>query len=342
MFSLRKPLLIFFMVAGLAMQSATADEVRLKNGDVITGTIVKKETDKLVLRTSYAGEIQIAWSQIVQLSSSEPVQIFLSDQTHFNGVIEPSDDGRALIRLSPDDTYADIDLNEFNYINPSAEVSGIGVVWSGQVNVGGAFTQGNTDTSLLRLDGETIARTKVNRFTMGGQVNRAKSNNVDTEYNTRVNAKYDHFLSKKWYLYANATLENDKFRDINLRSTVGGGSGYQLYERDDLNLAIEGGLNYLHADYDVAEDDSYAIGRWAVRYDQKVYMTNIKFFHQHEVLFGLDEFANTLVFSKTGLQVPIAEKLNASTQINLDYNNQPVANRKKLDKTLLFSLGYGW
>jgi hypothetical protein len=40
--------------------------------------------------------------------------------------------------------------------------------------------------------------------------------------------------------------------------------------------------------------------------------------------------------------VPIAEKLNASTQINLDYNNQPVADRKKLDKTLLFSLGYGW
>ena len=341
MLSMRKLSLFLLLAVGLAIQSAVADEVRLKNGDVISGTIVKKETDKLVLRTSYAGEIHIAWSQILQLSSSETVKIFLSDQTHFSGVIEPSDDGRALIRLEQYDAYADIDLNELTYINASAEVSGMGVIWSGQINVGGAFTEGNTDTSLLRVGGESIARTKVNRFTIGGQVNRAKSNNVDTEYNSRANAKYDHFLSKKWYLYSNSTLENDRFRDINLRSTVGGGSGYQLYERDDLNLAIEGGLNYLHADYDVAEDDSYAIGRWAVRYDQKVYQ-DIKLFHQHEVLFSLEEFANTLVFSKTGLQVPIAEKLNASTQINLDYNNQPVADRKKLDKTLLFSLGYGW
>jgi hypothetical protein len=28
--------------------------------------------------------------------------------------------------------------------------------------------------------------------------------------------------------------------------------------------------------------------------------------------------------------------------LNVDYDNQPADDRERLDKTLLFSLGYGW
>ncbi len=337
-----KPLLPIILTTLIFSFSASADEIRLKNGDVLTGTIIKKETDKLIINTSYAGDISITWSEISSLNSQAPVQAFLADDSHFTGVIETSEAGRAKIKLSDSDDIIGVDLNELTYINPSPEVSGIGVVWTGNINLGGAVTQGNTDTSLVRADGETIARTKYNRFTVGGVVNRAKSNDVDTEYNSRGYAKYDKFLTKKWYLYTNATLENDQFRDINLRSAAGVGNGYQIYEQDDLNLAIEGGINYINVDYDVARDESYASGRWALRYDQKPMSGDVQFFHQHEVLFGLEKAAGTLIFSKTGLRVPIAKNLNASTQINLDYNSQPVEERKKLDKTLLFSLGYGW
>lgn len=331
-----KPLLPIILSTLIFSYNALADEVRLKNGDVLTGTIVKKETDKLVINTKYAGDISIAWSEISSLNSQAPVQVFLADDSILTGVIEKSAEGYAKINES------DIALEDLNYINPSPEVSGIGVVWSGNIDLGGAITQGNTDTSLVRANGEAIARTKNNRFTVGGVVNRAKSNDVDTEYNSRGYAKYDKFLTKQWYLYTNASLENDRFRDINLRSTTGVGNGYQIYEQDDLNLAIEGGINYITVDYDMAKDESYASGRWALRYDQKPMSGDVQFFHQHEILFGLEKTANTLIFSKTGLRVPIAKNLNASTQINLDYNSQPVEDRKKLDKTLLFSLGYGW
>lgn len=338
---LAKPLLSILFSISILSFSAFADEIRLKNGDVLTGTIIKKETDKLIINTSYAGDISISWSEISSLNSQAPVAAFMVDDTRFTGVIQPSEPGRAKIKISDSNTI-DVGLNELALINPSAEVSGIGVVWTGNINLGGAVTQGNTDTSLVRADGETIARTKYNRFTVGGVVNRAKSNDVDTEYNSRGYAKYDHFLTKKWYLYTNITLENDRFRDINLRSTTGVGNGYQIYEQDDLNLAIEGGINYIKVDYEMAGDESYASARWALRYDQKPMSGDVQFFHQHEVLIGLEKTANTLVFSKTGLRVPIAKNLNASSQINLDYNSNPAENRKKMDKTLLFSLGYGW
>jgi putative salt-induced outer membrane protein YdiY len=340
--SLAKPLLVIALTAFSINNIAAADEIKLKNGDTITGTIVKKETDKLIVNTAYAGEISITWTHISSLNSTAPVNIVLTDQTTFSGQIEPSEPGRVKIKSDQSDTETEIAIAELNYINPSPLVSGIGVDWKGRVNFGGAVTQGNTDTSLLRADAEAIARTKENRFTVGAIVNRAESNDVDTEFNSRGDMKYDHFLTKKWYLYTNATLENDRFRDINLRTTVGLGSGYQMFEQEDLNLFIEGGINYINVNYDLADDESYASGRWALRYDQKPFKTNVQVFHQHEVLFGLDDFANTLIFSRTGLRVPVTEDINASTQINLDYNNQPVAGRKRLDKTLLFSLGYNW
>jgi hypothetical protein len=49
-------LTVGFFIAG----NSLADEVRLKNGDKLTGQVVRMEEEKLVLKTTYAGEIAIA------------------------------------------------------------------------------------------------------------------------------------------------------------------------------------------------------------------------------------------------------------------------------------------
>ncbi|MGJ8619334.1 MAG: DUF481 domain-containing protein [Methylophilaceae bacterium] len=329
------------VVSVIMCQTANADTVKLKNGDVLTGTVIKKETDKLVFKTKYTGEINITWTDIASLSTDKPVTVMLANDSSFTGEIKQSDEGRAQIQLSGLNTNADVDLKDLAYINPSAEVSGKGVAWSGHANLGGATSQGNTDNSQIRFDTEAIARTKQNRYTIGAYVNRAKADGESTAFNSKGYTQYDHFLTKQWYVYANGSLENDKFRDINLRSSAGIGTGYQFYEQEDLNLSIEGGVNYISTDFNQAEDDRYASGRWALKYDQLVFQS-VKFFHQHEVLVSLEDVANTLVFSKTGLRVPIANNLNASTQLNVDYANQPAQGRERMDRTLLFSLGYGW
>jgi len=321
--------------------SALADTVKLKNGDILSGTVVKKETNQLVFQTKYAGEIKINWADISSLSTENPVKVILVNEASFTGEIQTAEDGRAKLNLTGLNTNTDIDLKDLAYINPSAAVSGQGVDWSGYANVGGATTSGNTDNSQIRLDAEGIARTKQNRYTIGAYVNRASANNENTAFNSKGYTQYDHFLSKQLYIYATGALENDKFRDINLRSSAGIGSGYQVFESQSLNLSVEGGLNYISTDFKLSDDERYASGRWALKYDQLVF-NNVKFFHQHEVLVSLEDIENTLVFSKTGLRVPIANNLNASTQLNVDYANLPAEGRKSTDKTLLFSIGYLW
>ncbi len=321
--------------------TAMADTVILKNGDWITGTVIKKETDQLIFKTKYAGEINILWSEIATLNTDAPVKVVLSDDSMFDATLQKRSLGRVNMVNSGLKMSTELNLQDVTYINPSPALSGQGIEWSGYANVGGAVTSGNTDNSQVRADAETIARTKNKRFTVGAYVNRAKAEGENTAFNSKGYMQYDYFLSKQWYLYSNGSLENDRFRDIQLRSSAGVGSGYQVYEQKELNLSIEGGINYISTDFNDADDERYASGRWALKYDQLVFQ-NVKFFHQHEVLFSLEEIANTLAFTKTGLRVPIAENLNASTQLNVDYANQPAEGREKTDKTLLFSVGYLW
>lgn len=89
------------------------------------------------------------------------------------------------------------------------------------------------------------------------------SRGLETESNWIAYMKYDHFVTRKWYAYTNADFQNDKFKDIQLRSTLGIGTGYQFIESEKTNLSLEGGLTYVQTDFIVAPDDDYPAGRWA-------------------------------------------------------------------------------
>ena len=49
--------------------AANAEQVTLKNGDKITGTVVKSDGKTLVFKTDYAGDLSISWAAIQDLSS---------------------------------------------------------------------------------------------------------------------------------------------------------------------------------------------------------------------------------------------------------------------------------
>lgn len=339
----RGMLLLLFCLGLLPLQ-ALADQIRLKNGDVLSGDIIKKETDKVILKTAYADNISISWTEVVSLRSDKPLQIVLTDDSSMKGRVLPAGNGKAEVQTRKGDHVAQIDLDKLLYINPSAEVSGVGITWSGRINLGGAFTQGNSNSGLLHFDAESVARRKHDRLTVGAVVNRAESEGIDTQFNSRGYTKYDYFVSRQWYAYVNGAAENDRFRDIQLRTSTGVGSGYQFFEQPDLNLSLEGGLNYVKVNYydDEDEDESYPGGRWAIKYDQRIFSGGTQLFHEHEFLFGFLNGKNNLFFSKTGLRVPIAKNLNASTQLNVDWAQSPSNGSEHTDTALIFSLGYGW
>ncbi len=72
-----------------------------------------------MFKTSYAGELNIQWSEINNLTSDEPQQVVLSDGSIVKGKIENRDAGEG--KIVSEKVERDFDLNETRYINPSVD-----------------------------------------------------------------------------------------------------------------------------------------------------------------------------------------------------------------------------
>lgn len=337
--SITKAIVCCCALTALAAGVAHADEVMLRNGDRISGEVVRLEGGKLLIKTSYAGNLRIDWSQIATLSTDQPVYISIDDTSRVKAAFGQSDTGAA--RLTGDD-WLDTGPMALERIKGMTRKPEPPVKVSGRINIGVSATSGNTDTQKIHADAETIARSVKNRFTLGGAINRTEDQKIETESNWIAYLKYDHFISKKWYAYSNADMENDKFKDINLRTTLGVGTGYQFYETPQTNLSVEGGVNYVNTDYDLGTDDSYPAGRWGLKFDHYLFGSKTQFFHQQEGFSALDDSGNLFVRSQTGLRWPVIERLAATAQYNVDWDGNAAAGRSSTDRTVLFTLGYHW
>ena len=82
------------VVVAILVGPVFADQVEMKNGDRITGVIVTVEKGSLIINTSYAGQITIKWVEVTQLRTDSPAQVVLKDERSFEGVTQPTVDGK--------------------------------------------------------------------------------------------------------------------------------------------------------------------------------------------------------------------------------------------------------
>src|SRR5687767_6810139 len=67
------------LILTASLTGARADQITFKNGDRISGTIVRKEGDKITVKAANLGEVTAPWSSIASISSEDPVTVVLPD-----------------------------------------------------------------------------------------------------------------------------------------------------------------------------------------------------------------------------------------------------------------------
>lgn len=336
----RACLVVIGSFLALSAGISRADVVTLANGDRLTGTILRKEDDMLVFQTSYSGELSIRWAEVTGIFSDKPQRIYLDDGRRLTGKPVPGGEGEFTVEAEGEPPSEPVPVSRVRWINPSPHISGEGAKFNGRFNLGAASTDGNTDTEKLHIDAEVIARTLKNRYTAGIAVNEGKTSGVKSEANSLAYLKYDRFVTPKWYAYVNGSAEQDRFKDIDLRTIAGAGSGYQFIDTYRTNLSLEGGVSDVRTDFDVGPDEEYAALRWALKFEHYLFKSQVQFFHQHETLLSIDDLQKVLVKSMTGLRMPIADKIRTSLQYNVDWESEPAPGRVHTDRTVLLTLGY--
>lgn len=331
-------LLIIISISLLISGNSLADEVRLKNGDKLTGQVVRMEGDKLILKTTYAGEIIITWQEVAAVRTDGSVKVVLKDETALEGNTEDVEDGKMKLDTGKLEAPATFSLADVKALNPEPVKT---VKITARANASVTSERGNTKSDNYYFDGEFVARTKKNRYTIGGELTKEKADGVTTSQSWVAYGNYSHFLNEKWYLYADTLSEHDEFKDLNLRSTLGAGAGYQFFETPLLNLSISVGLSMVDENYDLGEDNDYSAGHWSVNYDQYFFDKFVQLFHVNTGFVSLEDANDWFLKTRTGLRFPLYKGLTATLQYNFDWNNQPsVAAETEEDTKFIFLLGY--
>lgn len=310
-----------FLCAALLVfcaSSAFADDVRLKNGDRYSGTVGSLAGGTLTFKTPH-GDLAIPWGEVAGLTVAEAIVV-----TGIDGTETPSPGGEidvaataALARPEP------------------------ALVVTGGAGAGLVDTGGNTDVNSLRLDGEVVLRARENRYTFSGAVNRAEDRGLETARNWTSSVRYDRFLSERLFVNANTILTNDAFRDLDLRTAIGVGLGYQVADTPMLKLSVDGGFGYVNEDFDTAPDDSYGALREAGKLD--VFVTGgdrVVLFHQHDGYFGVTGDDNLFVKTQNGVRFGLVAGFVTTLQLDLDYDRSPAPGRQNTDRTFALTFGY--
>ena len=345
-------LALFLVFAG----AAAAGEVFLKSGDRLRGTIEGIDPKEVTLQTTYAGRIRIRRQEVAAIQADLPLRVTFPSGTRLVGTIAPRY-GDTLQLVTPDFRrawefrFADIQTATRQTATrtgpPKAAVSptvseGGKLELQGRLNLGFDADRGNTDKDNYHVDGEVNARMKRHRAKLAFEYNREKTDGRETDDNTIVSAKYDYFLTKRWFAFLNASFERDKFEDLNRRTVTGWGAGYQFFDTEERDLSAEFGFSYVTEGFSTQKDKDYPAARWSINYQEALFRNRAESFHSQEGLLGLENTSDLIIRTRTGLRFRLVHGFLATLQANFDWDNSPVRGRTGTDTAYLLTLGYEW
>jgi hypothetical protein len=90
-----------------SVPACLGDEVFLKNGDRLTGTIEQSDGKTLTLHTSYAEDVSIKWDVVQGIESQQTLHLQLQDGKTVAGPVTRSD-GKLLVSTSSGNVEAPI------------------------------------------------------------------------------------------------------------------------------------------------------------------------------------------------------------------------------------------
>ena len=249
------------MLALFALSSSFlfADQVTLKNGDRLTGTVVKSDGKTLFLHTDAAGDVTIKFDAIQELKTDQELHVSLKGgktavgpvtttdgkieiATKTGGTVEAAKDDVTLIRNDAEQTAYEKSLHP-----------GLTHGWNGGANVGFSIARGNSQTENLALAFNAVHPTLNDKITLYASSIYTKS---DSPPPTTVSAnleqgglRYDRNLNPKLFAFGAADFQANALQFLDLRAVYTGGFGYHAIASDTTTLNFLGGINFTHETY---------------------------------------------------------------------------------------------
>jgi YD repeat-containing protein len=255
---MKRKFLFLLMTMVLLCPALFADQVSLKNGDRLTGAIVKSDAKTLVLKTEAAGDVTFQWSAIDAITSTQPLHVGLAGgqivvgpvatkdgqiqiTTLTAGVVTASKDSVQVIRSDSEEAAYDAAMARLQHPH-------LGDFWSGTLDTGLSVTRGNSATLAYNLAGRAVRQTDRDKITVYTSAVYGKN---DTTSPSQVIAhqiaggvRADINFSARWFVFAATDFNSNALQHLDLQNVVDGGIGGHVIKTKNAQFDVFAGAGY--------------------------------------------------------------------------------------------------
>jgi putative salt-induced outer membrane protein YdiY len=223
-----------------------ADQVTLKNGDRITGTIITSDAKTLVIKTDYADAVAIKWDFVQQIQSTQPLYVGTKGGQVIVGAVTTRDSKLAVAtKESGSVAVAKADVTSLRNADEEKKAEAaldrlqhphLADLWTGSLDTGLGLVRGNSQSSNFTFGLNAVRATTRDKITYytNSAFSRSAVNGVTstTAQSIAGGVRYDLNVSDKSFGFGTVDLFNDRFQDLDLRTVIGLGGGYHAIKNN--------------------------------------------------------------------------------------------------------------
>jgi putative salt-induced outer membrane protein YdiY len=253
---MRRTLVLSWFSLCLLAAEAQADQITLKNGDRLTGSIVKLDPDgkKLLIKTEMAGDVTVSFDAVTVVVSSQPLHLTLSDGRVVIGTLSTREG--TLEVATKDSGTVSAPRESIKAIRNDAEQiqfdrsqhPRLFDYWSGLFDFGLSRTQGNSSTSSLTIAAKAarvVPKNKLGLYYTEVYSKDTALNPAVTTANAIHGGVRDEFnLNPSVFVFAFTDFDEDALQHLDLRNVIGGGFGYHLIHSKNTTFDLFGGSSF--------------------------------------------------------------------------------------------------
>jgi Protein of unknown function, DUF481 len=336
----------FLLSLGLAA-GLRADQITLKNGDRVTGTIVKKGGATLTIDSVHFGTITMPWDQVDTITTTVPAYVQVAGASEV-GTLNVSG-GQVTITSTSGGTRS-VGVGDVQAIRSNAEQAaydrlqnpGWTDLWAATANLGFAGTAGNARTKTFTFGGNAARPTMTDKASVYFNAVSASAlvdgTNTVTAKAVRGGWAYQRNIRPRIFGNVFNDYEYDRFQSLDLRFVLGAGGGYHAIESERTKLDLLAGLNYNRERFSTPLTRNSAEFSWGDEFNHR--LNSIVTLNQSYRMFNsLTDTPDFRVNFDFGAAAHLAQWLTWNITLSDRYLRNPVAGRLRND--VLYSTGLG-
>ena len=316
-----------------------SDVVIFANGDRLTGEVKSLERGKLRFDSAATGTIPVEWDEVVQLTSSQNVQVETESGERYLGSLTAATRKRYIV-VSGETGSVELEAARIVVMNPIEE-SRVERV-DGNVKAGFNFAKAS-EVSQIQLGFEIEARAE--KRVLGLDLASVTTDSEDNESSQRhsLDLSYLRLRPERWFTGAVVRLDRNDELGLDLRTSVGAGGGRYIRKTNTSIVSLVGGLQLSRENLNSGIEDGDTVeGFVTLAWDWFRYDTpELDFSTQLQVIPNLTDMGRVRAELDVSLKWELIEDLFWEMEFYNSFDSDPVVpGAEKNDYGVITSLGW--